>query len=278
MQDVVILYHAHCPDGFGAAFAAWKKFGERASYIPVEHNRPYPEGLDGKEVFICDFSYPHGLLLEIEKRARRLVVLDHHIGAREWVEQVAEHIFDNDRSGAGITWDYLHPHEKRPTLISYIEDGDLDRNSLPDSQALLAFIYNEPRTFEAWDTLCDDLEHEEKRARMTTSGTLYTEHFTRLVEKIVASAKKVSFEGFECFLASAPEMFASDVGYALVDDEHPIALIARVEADRLVVSIRSNGTVDVASLAKKYDGGGHPTRAGFRIPYGTSIPWQALEQ
>jgi uncharacterized protein len=276
LKNIVVLYHANCPDGFGSAFAAWKKFGTDASYIPVMHNKPYPDGLADKEVYICDFSYPNGILLEIEKIAKRLVVLDHHLGAREWVIQVKEHVFDNDRSGAGITWDYFHPGVPRPLLISYIEDDDLYRYALADARPLLSVIHSVPRTLLMWNRLAARLENEVERARMIETGRVYAKHLDRLVDRIISMATIVRFEGYECYLASAPEMFVSDVGHRLSDTKPPIALVVRADAERITVSLRSNGTVDVSEIAKKYGGGGHPGAAGFSLPFGTLAPWTRI--
>ena len=35
MTDSLILYHADCDDGFGAAYAAWLSLGDSAEYQPV---------------------------------------------------------------------------------------------------------------------------------------------------------------------------------------------------------------------------------------------------
>jgi uncharacterized protein len=51
-----VLYHANCPDGFGAAFAAWLKFGETAEYIPVKYGDISPQHVSGT-VHIVDFSF-----------------------------------------------------------------------------------------------------------------------------------------------------------------------------------------------------------------------------
>jgi hypothetical protein len=45
LTDTVVIYHADCRDGFGAAYAAWKKFGDNASYIPWRDHAVAPEGL-----------------------------------------------------------------------------------------------------------------------------------------------------------------------------------------------------------------------------------------
>src|SRR3990167_11323403 len=56
-KEIAVLYHGGCPDGFGGAYAAWKKFGDTAEYIPVKYGNTPPEGLAGREVYIVDFCY-----------------------------------------------------------------------------------------------------------------------------------------------------------------------------------------------------------------------------
>ena len=36
-KENIIIYHSDCYDGFSAAWAAWKKFGSKAEYLPVKH-------------------------------------------------------------------------------------------------------------------------------------------------------------------------------------------------------------------------------------------------
>ena len=35
----LVIYHAHCTDGFGAAFAAWMKLGDDAEYVPMQYGQ-----------------------------------------------------------------------------------------------------------------------------------------------------------------------------------------------------------------------------------------------
>lgn len=42
MMKTYVLYHAHCADGFGAAYAAWLKLGNDAQYVPVKYGDPPP--------------------------------------------------------------------------------------------------------------------------------------------------------------------------------------------------------------------------------------------
>ena len=35
----LVIYHASCADGFGAAFAAWLKFGDDAEYVACSYGK-----------------------------------------------------------------------------------------------------------------------------------------------------------------------------------------------------------------------------------------------
>ncbi|MEK7613732.1 MAG: DHHA1 domain-containing protein [Patescibacteria group bacterium] len=278
MKNIVILYHAQCSDGFGAAYAAWRKFGDTADYLPVEHQKPPPEGLEGKEVYIADFSYPKETLAGLQKIAKRVVILDHHLGAKSDVESVQEFVFDEKRSGAGIAWDYFHPEKKRPQLLNYVQDGDLYTFTLPDARSILAYVYLEPYTFESWNNLEQLLENENTRNEIKNKGASYKSHWNLLVEKIMQSAELVEFEGYQCYLVSTHDMFKSDVGNKLAQKKGPLALVTRAKGDFISVSLRGDGTVDLSDIAKKYGGNGHPNAAAFRIPYGTPTPWKLLNK
>ena len=43
MNTTLVLYHDNCRDGFGAALAAWCRFGDTADYQSVQYGRPAPE-------------------------------------------------------------------------------------------------------------------------------------------------------------------------------------------------------------------------------------------
>jgi len=89
-ERTLILYHAHCPDGFGGAYAAWKKFGDGAEYLPVKHGNPPPEDLSGAHVYLIDFTYPKDIMDTIVTEATSVIVLDHHLGVKDVVESMPE--------------------------------------------------------------------------------------------------------------------------------------------------------------------------------------------
>ncbi|MCX6786782.1 MAG: hypothetical protein NTU85_03145 [Candidatus Kaiserbacteria bacterium] len=277
-KNIVILYHGGCPDGFAGAYAAWKKFGDTAEYIPLKHDDVAPEGLAGRQLFFIDFTYPQDIMDELVKIAESVVDLDHHLGNRSVVESIPEHIFDDKRSGCTIAWSYFHPDIPVPLLLKYVEDGDRYVFLLPDSRAVLAYAYAQKFSFEDWDNLVQEFENEKTRAMLIEKGKIYAEHFTILVEQIANKAVPVLFEGFECYLATAANMFTSDVGNRLALLRPPLGIVANLHGDVLNVSLRSDSSVDVSVIAQKYGGNGHPQASGFRVQWGDKLPWTVLKE
>lgn len=84
----VMIYHANCADGFGAAWAAWMRWGNAVEYVPASYGQSPPDVLD-KHVLIGDFSYKREQLEAIATGAASIIILDHHKTAEDVVERVA---------------------------------------------------------------------------------------------------------------------------------------------------------------------------------------------
>lgn len=39
----LVIHHASCADGFGAAFAVWLKLGDEAEYLPMQYSNTSPD-------------------------------------------------------------------------------------------------------------------------------------------------------------------------------------------------------------------------------------------
>jgi len=279
-KDIAVLYHGKCPDGFAAAYAAWKKFGDSAEYIPVDHGDAPPEGLEGKEVYLVDFCYETAEQMgALAETAKRLVVLDHHESTKALAEGAPEHVYDVARSGATIAWTYFHPGAPIPRLMQYLEDGDLYLYTLPETRDIFSYLLVLPSEFSAWDELALGLEDEVRRTEILKKAAAYTEFFEALAQSSVERAKKISFEGYEVyFVATHPNItMKSYVGNQLYKKLPPFALIATAHPNGFGISIRGDGSVDVSKIAGKYGGGGHTGSAGFFIPNGDTMPWKEIE-
>jgi hypothetical protein len=277
-KQIVILYHGGCPDGFGAAYSAWKKFGDTAEYIPVKYESPVPHGLEGRDLFMVDFCYDKEIMLDLVAKASSLTVLDHHEGIRDVVESMPHFVFDANRSGAGITWSFFHPDKPLPLFISYVQDADLNKQVPEDERTIITYSYAQGFNFHTWDDLVARIEDPKERAAIIEKGRAYLEYFSLLTKQFEDAGELVEFEGYICYLAAAERMFIHSVGIALAEKHPPFALIVRAGVDGLRVSMRrsKDSVLDLAKIAQKYGGNGHPGASAFSITWGTPVPWKRI--
>lgn len=271
LKPTVILYHGNCPDGFTAAWAAWKKFGNRASYLPMDYQAPDPD-IEDKELYFLDFSCPPGTMRALARKNKRVVLIDHHKSAAAAAEIVKEKSFSMDRSGAALAWSYFHPKRKMPRLVSYIEDGDLWKFRKPRGREILSAIGLESMNFKVWSALARKIENPKTRKIMAERGSVLREAEMRLIHRIADKAELVRFGGRKALAANCP-VLVSEVGNELVRRCPPFGIIWHKDKDKLKVSLRSNGKFDVAKLAERFGGGGHKPAASFRLAANAKLPW-----
>lgn len=255
----LILYHADCTDGFGAAFAAWQRLGARGEYLPVKHGAPPPE-VTGRRVTVVDFAYPRAVLLELHGQARSLLVLDHHKTAQDDLLGLDFARFDLSKSGAMLAWEHWHDTPP-PPLIRYIEDKDLWRWELPESHEVSAGLASHAMDFAIWqDLTIDDLRRD---------GVAILRYQTQLVNDICRLAGRREVAGVMVPCVNSP-VLQSYVGNQLARGERFAAIWYELPDGSRRYSLRSEapGGDDVAEIARRLGGGGHPRAAGF----GTRAP------
>ena len=152
-ENIVVIYHAHCPDGFGAAYAAWKTLGSSAWYIPLP-NCALPPDLDpATRIYILVLSFSRDRMLQLHQRhgVDNVMVLDHHVSAQRSIGDLPNCYFDMARSGAVITWEHFHPNQPTPALLRYVQDCDPWRWELDRSRAVFAYLASVEYDFDQWD-------------------------------------------------------------------------------------------------------------------------------
>ena len=87
MSEPLVIYHANCADGFGAAFAAWLKLGDDAEYVPMQYGFTEVPDYVEREVYMLDFSWPKDKMEDLFREAKRVVWLDHHASSRVMAEE-----------------------------------------------------------------------------------------------------------------------------------------------------------------------------------------------
>lgn len=263
----LVIYHASCTDGFGAAYAAWKLLGDRAEYYAAKHGEP-PPNVTGKNVVVLDFSYDNATTKRMMKEAKNLLIIDHHKTAVVELHDVSCTRFDMNHSGAMLSWKFFHPGKEAPRMIKFIEDRDLWRWEIPYSKEFSAAFDMVPFDFEEFDKYLDDSAVDNAQER----GAYILAYSKTVISKIAKHASPRKMGGKDVLVVNSPH-WMSEIGAAL-SPKCDFAVIWFYDHDtrQVKVSLRAHHEdSDVSEIAKKYGGGGHRKAAGFNLPTNASI-------
>ncbi len=256
-KQIVVLYHSNCSDGFGAAYSAWKKFGSRAEYVAVQHQMPPPKGLTDKEIYSVDFAYPIPITKKLIRENKRVTAIDHHISSKTATLLTEKPLYAVNHSGAVLSWKYFHSGKKVPLLLSYIEDTDIWKFKLPHTKEIFAYLDLFNFDFRVWDKLVREFENPKRRKHWLQAGSIILKNEDRLISRLVANNKElVRFAGKKIYAINSP-LFQSEIGHILSAMKPPIAIVWKEKQGNIFVSLRSDGSVDVSKIAKRFGGGGH---------------------
>lgn len=262
-----VLYHGGgCPDGFGAAFAAWKKLGDSAQYIGLHPSDPAPALPADAEVVMLDMSFPRDVFLAFRETVKSVKVLDHHVTGQQGIDDLPGTHFDMDHSGAYLSWAHFHG-EPVPDFIRHIEDRDLWRFKMPRTREIGAALTSYEQRFDLWEQL-STMGME----KLALDGGVILRYQGQLVDRLCANVvMKLAGEFGSSMIEwhSIPTVnsavFQSEVGDRLCQ-LYPTAPFAACWFDKKGMrcwSLRSPGRVDVSEICKKRGGGGHQNAAGF---------------
>ena len=257
--NVNVLYHRDCADGFGAAWAAYRKLGYAGvRYHSCSYGEPPPEMKHGSVVYILDFSFPRNVMLELMER-HEVVLLDHHETAEEEIGDLPGCHFDTSHSGAVLAWRWFHEESKIPEIpeiLLYVEDRDLWKWELPDSRDISAALESYPKDFRVWDQL--------DAGKLAREGEAILRHNRLQVERIVRHSGWRTIGDWTVPVVNTP-LLASEACEALLEKfpDAPFAAAYHDRGDQRKWSLRSGGEFDVSEVARSLGGGGHSHAAGF---------------
>lgn len=263
----ICIYHANCTDGMTAAWVVSKVYGGNIDLYEGRYGNEPPD-VAGRDVILVDFSYKRPVLERMAAKAKSVLILDHHKTAEEDLRGLElpnlTVVFDMERSGAGIAWDYFCPDVPRPRMVDFVEDRDLWRFKYPETRAYCTFMYafagkNE---MSAWDEM----------ARMDIADIVVKGEIINMAhQKNVAAAveiakRRVVLGGHNVPMANVPVMFASDAGNMMAQGEKFSATYVDTANSRLFSLRSTDAGIDCGEVAKLYGGGGHRNAAGFKVP------------
>jgi oligoribonuclease NrnB/cAMP/cGMP phosphodiesterase (DHH superfamily) len=156
-KKALCIYHANCLDGFGSAWAVWKRFGSKDfTYHAGNYSVPPPD-VSQRDVFMVDFSYKRDVVAEMIESAKSVHLIDHHISALNDLQGLAglnQHNSTIEQSGCMLTWQLFHGDTVPvPELLWYIQDRDLWRFELPHCRELTMALLSYDFDFTVWDEL-----------------------------------------------------------------------------------------------------------------------------
>lgn len=289
-RKTICIYHGNCADGFTAAWAVWKALGDKVQFVPGIYGQE-PPSVVGADVIMVDFSYKRDVLINLAEVANSMLVLDHHKTAEadldglfavpfslstkeKWQRRMAGDttgakiagVFDMEKSGAMLAWEWFHPGTFIPAMVEYVQDRDLWRFKLKASKAVSQWVFSYPYDFHVWDRLEQQLASD--FATCVSEGeAIERKHMKDVAELLEVTRREMVIGGHRVPVANLPYTMASDAAGKMAEDA-PFAACYFDRPDARVFSLRSRGDdgLDVAEIAASYGGGGHRNAAGFQMP------------
>jgi nanoRNase/pAp phosphatase (c-di-AMP/oligoRNAs hydrolase) len=278
-KDIVVIYHKNCADGFSGAWVAWKKFKNKADYIPLNIHNQKIEIENKKKIYFIDFTPEKNVLKKVCKNNEKIIIIDHHESVKNTlneIEEINEKIFNKNNSASVLAWKYFFSNKKLPKLLEYVEDVDLWKMKLKNIEEIVAIIDFTKHEFKEWNKLAKNLELKEERGNLIKKGKELLKFKNDILNKIIKKRYFVKMDGHKIITINFP-MFKSEIGHHLLKEkESKISMIWHESNNGVAVSLRSNNGIDVSKIAQKHGGGGHKNAAGFHLDSNTKKPWNKL--
>ena len=283
------FYHKFCSDGTASAWCVKHKL-KKIKLIAInpsesEFNFKYINNLSIVFVDVCPSKES---LIEICKKAKDVMILDHHITNNELISSLSDIenlkiIFDIDKAGCQIAWDYFHNSDYRPWFIDYIADKDLWKWELENSKLINTALHSLKHiTINGLDNLFSKLDSKDEiiNKELIPYAKIITKYEEDLVTKSINNSRKVVMSmldseiTYNIWLGSIASHLRSELGNSLSLTKFEDGTIPDFSAiwsydfnnDEWYISLRGiSNDFDLSQIAKSFNGGGHKKAAGFRL-------------
>jgi|SRR5882762_457578 len=291
----ICIYHGGCDDGFGAAWAIWKRWPD-CRFVPGI----YGEAIDGEEardknVLFVDFSFKREPMRVLAAVAKSVIVIDHHKTAEAELapwdvhlgngqsatpEFLVNHLydpahaydppivawFDMTQSGAVMAWKFARPEKTVPLFLELIQDRDLWKFEFGEAtKQFSAALLTYEQEFNLWDKLAE----RESTSHLISDGAVILRAHNANIRKFMADCYMDTIDGHSVPVVNVPYHYASDMAHALLSRFPGAPFTAcwfRRRDGMIQYSLRSeNHRLDVSEIAKKFGGGGHRNAAGYQV-------------
>lgn len=263
----LVIYHGNCADGFGSAWCFHHHDPQGYEFHPGVYQNDPPD-VEGRDVFMVDFSYKRPVVESMLKRARSMTLIDHHKTAIDDLQPLLDvgqlrGLVDIEHSGAMLTWQWLFGADTpAPELIRHVEDRDLWRFALANTREIQANVFSHPYDFAVWDQLMSAPLQD----LISDGRAIERKHFKDIRELLPLCTRTMLIWGHLVPVANMPYTMSSDAAKILAQG-HPFAGCYYDGTDYRIFSLRSQAPhgMDVSEIARNYGGGGHRHASGFRV-------------
>lgn len=274
----ICIYHKDCSDGTAAAAVFLHKFPQGKTF-PLAHGYTKEEAevilfvLNPETtVYTVDCTL---LVKECLEKGNTVISLDHHIGMYEEMTALAKetqnytYVFNNDLSGATVTWTYFFPDEQIPRWLELVQDKDLWTKKYIESEYFINWSYTQVNNPQALLFLFDNLKNLdlciEKGKSVEDVNQFYLRAFQEKAKPIF-----VAYEGYKIPAYNSTYLLSA-LGNILIDDVLGVSIIFSIKGDRVPMSVRSikDSKVSALEVAKHFGGGGHRNAAGCEVDFST---------
>lgn len=299
-QLPLVIYHANCADGFTAAWAVHKAMP--AEFHAAAYGAPMPD-TTGRDVILVDFCYKPAQMLEMQQKARSILVLDHHKSAADelpdeprtgpefltvarmdtwprrltWERHMAC-VYQDECEGItfAIVYAYFDMHRSGAGIAWDFFHPTTPRPALVnhvEDRDLWRFALAGTREIQAtvfshrYSFETWDMLAQMDPAELRKQGeAIERKHHKDVAELVAVCRRPMTIAGHTVDVASLPHTLTSDAGGLMAEGE-PFAACYWDTATHRVFSLRSRDDgIDVSVIAQSYGGGGHRNAAGFRVP------------
>ena len=283
------FYHKCCSDGTASAWCVKQKI-ENVHLIainPADTNIDF-KYINNKSVIFVDVCADKQILIKICEKAKDVIILDHHKTNKSLIDSLShidnlKIIFDIDKAGCQIAWDYFNEGIIRPWFIDYIADRDLWKWELENSKLITSALYSlKYITIDGLNNLFSNLDKQDEiiNQELIPYAKVIEKYENELIEKSVNSATEVemirndSDIKYTIWLGTITSHLRSELGNQLSltkfkngkAPDFSAIWNYDYESDEWYISLRGvNDKFDLSEIAKSFGGGGHKKAAGFKI-------------
>jgi len=282
-MNIINIYHKKCLDGLGSACAVdeYAKANDyNLSFIPMSHGytnndvNDFYEKLEGVDrIYFTDFCMRYNDMLQLMRIFKgEVIIIDHHKGVEEDLIKLKKefsnikYIFDNNKSGAVLAWEYFFDMDYTPDMIYNIQDRDLWRFELNDTKIITSYL------FEFIDEDVSIFKSKlYNKATALSIGIILCQKREKTISNIVKDFKD-KYLILKCKSLPSLKIFnqyeyKSELGNIFSEDFNEPVGIFHIEGNNVCLSIRScdKQKYTANEYAKQFGGNGHKNASGCQI-------------